>query len=531
MECSQNQKIEKNFTNFMLYELVCGSIFCNTLRKISQSIGCRRGIWAKMRLKSSHFGRMSNIWIYLLPIIAVSSWSQACAQVQWLERNTPAVTTLPGSKPKDVVLNLNSAFALAVKNSKTLLSSVEAVKRAAARVSEQKSGYLPSLSSTTTTIHLDQGSSANIGGTEVVFVKQDQTQLSVNGTLPIDFVGLIRAAVQQAEFSEIAARLDYNRLRNQLISDVKSAYYDVLRARAFVTVSKEALQNSQERLSTAELNFKVGTGTKFDVLRAETDVANARQNLLVSENRVNLTNAVLANVLNIDQNTPIKLDVEVEPSKDGLNFDKLLASAYKLRPEILQADANIAAAERGIRFAERSALPSLGISAGYQYTPDASGFTPKTQSWSVSGSITLPLFDQGLAKARVSQAKSDINSAKLAKQMTMDGIALEIRQNYLAILEAKDRLAVSTAALAQAEEQYRLAQVRYKAGVTSAPGASPLLEISDAQTALTQAQTNVVNAKYDVAAAEAKAARAAGEYAYGPDGPGYQMSELKNIKK
>ncbi len=448
-------------------------------------------------------------------------------QVTWNE--TP--TTTPGSKPAPLRLNMQSAVETAVKRSKTLKISAETVNKSHGRVLEQRAGYKPSLNSQTTITHLDQGSSINIGGQDITIVKQDQTQLGVSGNLPVDFTGLIRAAVQQAEFVEIATRLDYNRTRNQTVLDVKNAYYDVLRAKAFVKVTKDALDNANERLTTAEATLKAGTGTRFDVLRAQTDVANAQQNLLVAENRVNLTNAALANVLNIDQNTPIETADEAADGKADPDFNMAITEAYKLRPEVLQADANVAAAERGIRIAERSALPSIGLNAGFQYTPDASGFAPKTKSWSVAGTITVPLFDQGLARTRTEQAKSDVNSSKISKQVTLDGIALEVRQNYLSLTEARDRLRVSSAALDQAAEQYRLAQVRYKAGVTSTPGGSPLLEISDAQAALTQAQTNVVNARYDLANAQARLDRAIGRYAYGQGGAGYPSTDIKGLKK
>ena len=103
-----------------------------------------------------------------------------------------------------------------------------------------------------------------------------------------------------------------------------------------------------------------------------------------------------------------------------------------------------------------------------------------------------------MAKARAQQAAADLSVAAVAKQQALDGIALEVRQDYLNLTDARERLSVANAAVAEAQEQYRLSKVRYAAGVTQIAGASPLLEVSDAQTALTQALTNQVNARYDV---------------------------------
>ena len=67
----------------------------------------------------------------------------------------------------------------------------------------------------------------------------------------------------------------------------------------------------------------------------------------------------------------------------------------------------------------------------------------------------MQAFSQVGQRARVQQAKADVNTSKLNKQVVLDNIALEVRQNYLALLEAQDRLNVTSTALTQAEEQYR----------------------------------------------------------------------------
>src|SRR5262249_36217535 len=195
-------------------------------------------------------------------------------------------------------------------------------------------------------------------------------------------------------------------------------------------------------------------------------------------------------------------------------FNQDITEAYGNRPEMLEADAQIKAAEKGVVVAQRSIMPSTSLNWGFQYTPDAGGFAPKETSWQAVARLSLPLFEGGLAKARVQQARADVNTAKVNKQITSDSVALEVRQAFLNLTEAQDRLNVTTAALTEAQEQYRLAEVRFKAGVTLVPGGSPLLEISDAQTALTQAQSNNVNAQYDFQNAKARLDKAIGKYAF-----------------
>lgn len=476
----------------------------------------------------------------IVMFISVAAFLALCCSTP-LWAQAPAVqtapTTQPGSTPPARKLTLDDAVNLALRNSKSLRIAAEGVIKARGRVNEAKAAYLPTINSDTTFTRLDEGSSVTFPGPSgdpqtIPLVRQDQKSVAIVAALPIDIVGQIGAAVSASEFQEIAARLDFNRTRNQVVLDVKNAYFDVLRARAFVGVVEQALQNAKDRLSTAEAYLRAGTGTRFDVLRAETEVANAQQNVISAKNRVNLATAVLNNVLNLDQNTPIETEETADVNTgDVVSFDDAVTEAYRNRPEILQSDAFIRAAEKGVTLAQRSVMPSVSLAWNFQYTPDAGGFSPKTTSWAALARVSLPIFDAGVSRARIQQARADVATTKINKQITMDSVALEIRQAYLSVVEAQERLKVTTAALTQAQEQYRLAQVRFREGVTLVPGSSPLLEISDAQTALTQAQVNQINARYDLQNARARLDRAIGRYAFdGSVKPGMPGPTMQNRK-
>ncbi len=475
-------------------------------------------------------------------------------------------------------LTLNDAVAIALATNKSLALAEEALLRAQGRTSETRAAFNPTVSSTYTFTHLNQGQTVTFNGQSFPLVKQNQSQIGVQATLPIDITCLLRAATQQAQFQEIAARLDVNRARNQIVLDVKTAFYDVLRAQALVRVANEALQNALDRLSDAEKKFRAGTVARFDVIRAQTDVANAQQQLITARSNVSLAIANLNNTIGIDVNTPLQVadtgavetppdvapppalapapatgatppgqtPVETpvappvqnpapgapltapggqgaapapgatqEPLILGTAYDAVLREALQTRPEILQADTTIAAARKGILLARRSQLPTLGLAFNFQYTPDAAGFSPMTTSWQAVAQVNLPLYEGGLARARVTQARADVATAETNRRQTVDLVTLDVRQAYLNLLEARNRVAVANQALGEAQESYRLARVRYNAGV------SALVEVSDAQAALTQAESNQVSALYDYNNARARLDKAAGRYSYVSNGPGY----------
>jgi outer membrane protein len=484
---------------------------------------------------------------------------------------SPSLNQLRGRTPAQP-LTLQEAVSVALVSNRSLALAGESLLRAEGRVSEQRAGFMPTVSAGYSLTQLDSATSANIGGRSVSLVNATQNQLGISATLPVDISGQIRAAVDQARFQEIATRLDINRARNQIVLDVKNAFYDVLRAQALLSVANETLQNAQDRLSETEKKLAAGVVAPFDVLRAQTDVANAQQQVITASTSISLSLATLNNTMGLDIDSPLSITangavenppgvdppsafvpptappdlpggdigappvepagprppvavqpptVVTDPVKLGGDYTGVVKEAMGLRPEILEGDANIAAARKGIQLARRSVSPTLGITGGYNYTPDAGGFAPKTTAGQAVLSLNFPIFEGGLARAREKEARADVATAETNRRQSVDLVVLEVRQTYLNLLQARDRVAVANRALAQAREAYRLAKVRFDAGVSQAQGVSPLLELSDAQNALTQAENNQVNALYDYNNNRSRLDKAIGRYAFIGIGPGY----------
>lgn len=483
---------------------------------------------------------------------------------------SPALNELRGRMPAQP-LTLQDAVAVALATNRSLALAGESLLRAQGRVAEQRAAFQPTVGAGYSLTQLDSSTTANIGGRPVSLVNSTQNQLGISATLPIDISGQIRTAVDQARFQEISTRLDINRARNQIVLDVKNAFYDVLRSQALLTVANETLQNAQDRLSETEKKLAAGVVAPFDVLRAQTDVANAQQQVITANTSISLSLATLNSAMGLDIDSPLSITatgavdtppgvdppsafvppkapenlpevdnntpppaaasappavtqptaVVTDPIKLGADYTGVVQEALRLRPEILEGDANIAAARQGIRLARRSVLPTLGLSGGYNYTPDAGGFAPKTTAGQAVISLNFPLFEGGLARAREKEARADVATAETNRRQSVDLVVLEVRQSYLNLLQARDRVAVANRALAQAREAYRLAKVRFDAGVSQAQGVSPLLELSDAQNALTQTENNQVNALYDYNNNRSRLDKAVGRYAFVASGPGY----------
>ena len=461
-------------------------------------------------------------------------------------------------------LTINDAVAITLATNRSLASATAALLAAQGRTSEARAALNPTLGVNYQFLTLSQASTADIGGRSFTTANQFQNSFSPAATLPIDISGLLRAATDQARFQEVAFRLDVNRTRNQVVSDVKSSFYTVLRSQALVAVAQDNLLNNEAQLQDALAKFQAGTVARFDVLTAQTAVLTAQQQILQAQNTLSNNIANLNSTIGLNINTPIQItatgavenppgveppadtpppvpppspnapnvstepartskipDVVTDPLKLGADYDAILREALATRPEILEGDANIAAARRGILIARRSLLPSLALGLGVSYTPDAAGFSPQTSLGTATVSVSLPLFDGGLSRARVTEARANVATQEINRRASVDQVTLDVRQAYLNLTQFRNSVAVANAAVTQAREAYRLARVRYTAGVAGQVGISPQVEVSNAQTALTQAESNQVNALYDYNNARATLDRAIGRYSYVPVGPGY----------
>lgn len=484
-------------------------------------------------------------------------------------------------------ITLQDAVAISLYTSREFAAAAAALQQARGRTGQARTQLNPTFGINGDLTEYDAPTTATLGqgSPPITIIPQFNPAATAAIGLPIDLFGSIRAAISQAQFQEVAARIDINRVRNDLVLNVKNAFYNVLRAQAQTAVALDTLNNAVSRLNDANKNYAAGTAPRFDVISAQRDVADAEQGVINARAQLSVNLAALKNTMGIDiktrlrvtdanavdyppgvaplvlspiappQSTPSAPTAPIEtpapattptitvpesmrvpngqipanPSsvgevedtfEFGPEFDALLADAGRNRPEVLEADAQIAAAQRGVRFARRSSLPSFNLTVSDTYTPNAAGFTRRNVG-AIGLGVSLPIFDGGLARARVEEARGAVASAEVSRRRLVDQVRVDVQQAYIALVQARSRVAVANVGLTQAREAYRLARVRYNAGVSQQTGVSPQLELSNAQTTLAQALSNLVNALYDYNSARAQVDRAAGRYAFTGVAPGY----------
>lgn len=295
---------------------------------------------------------------------------------------------------------------------------------------------------------------------------------------------------------------------------VKTQYFTLLLSKRLVQVNLAALDRAEVNLRSAQGFFQVGTQPKSFVTRAEVDVANGRVNVIRAQNAVNLARVALNTAMGIAINAPTEVKDLLAYQPFPTNRDLLVSEALGSRPEYRQVKAQADAADASVRQTFRDFFPNLfgsgtyGV-AGVTGVPAndsraTSGFIDSGNQWNVGLTLSWSIFDGGGKIARYKEAKANLEAAQARVRDTELQIWQNVEQSYLNLGEAEERIGAAQKAVESAEENYLLARGRFDAGVAN------IIELTDAQLALTQAQSDQAQALSDYRIGIARLERALG---------------------
>jgi len=417
-------------------------------------------------------------------------------------------------------LTLQDSIRIALQNSRSLRTVLEDERKANARVREAKGAGLPQLDISANYRRLDRVPKARfpsfdpVSGTfsfnEIEIQPIDSGSGTVSLSQVVDISGVVRTATDAASLFSRIANLDVQRTRNDVVLQVKQAFYDVLRAQELVRVAEESLRNAEVRRKLAQAAVDAGVSPKLDVVRAEAAVAAAQQAVITARNALQLAKSAFNNVLGRRVDEPVELLSADEQVPEPADFNQYLQEALAKRPEMIQANLGISLAEKQVTAAKRDQLPTIVVRGQWDFNLKTSIFQPRDSSFTTIAAVQFKIWDSGQTQGRVEQARADVDKAKIAVENVREGIALEVRNAYLGLQEAREKVAVAEKGLQAATESLRVARLRYEAGVSNQ------LELSDAELAYTQAEQNLVNARYDLRVAWARLEKAMGRYAQIP---------------
>ena len=414
------------------------------------------------------------------------------------------------AEPPSDRLTLDQAIALALRSHPSLAAARGTARAQEARLGQAKADFYPHLDLTASyrraTANFapssQTGSNLNqIGAAGLSNDAFNNYTASVGLQQRIFDFGKTGAVVEAARETMKASRWDEAAAAENVIVNVKVAYFGLLGQRHLVRVNEETVRQFEQHLQQAEGFFKIGTRPKFDVTKAEVDLTNAQLNLIQAKNAAEVARVTLANAIGLP-NQPIgELEELLDFKKVEISESEALNEAFQHRPEFLSLGATRRAGEASVRSAQRSFFPVLSGVADYVYRGQE---FPLIWNWDVGLNVTFPLFSGYLLRSQLAEARANLTTVEANQESLRQSILLEVRQAYLNLQEAGERVRVSNLVVRQAEENLALANGRFQAGIGTS------VERTDAQVLLTNARTSQIQALYDYKVDQARLEKAMG---------------------
>lgn len=421
--------------------------------------------------------------------------------------------------------NMKSTISAAINASADLAIAKRNIEIDKKRSDEAKAAGRPNITASGTATRFDQPTKESFGAAKFTVIGNHTETLALSLNERLDLTGQIRAASSQAQLQSLADQFIYLQAQNQRILRARTVYYNLLRAKHQVQVAEQALETARAQQSLAVKLNTEQVGQKIDVLRANTQVANATQDLTRARNALGIAQQNFNDLVGSPLNTPIDVDdvpgvtfgesitnatsvngeapgiafyTMPKNDIDSINVDKSIDFAQTHRPELLMAEVNTRIAQTGIKIARAGLEPVLGLNATGDYYPTTSFQTPRQRVGMITATLSIPLYDGGATRDRVAEARLRKSNADTTLDSIKSNVSLDIRNAYLNMITAANQIDAANTALQQAIATRQLAQIRYEGQV------GLYLEVTDAQTALVAAENNQVNAVYDYLIARAQ---------------------------
>ena len=325
--------------------------------------------------------------------------------------------------------------------------------------------------------------------------------------------GRLLSSLRVARLTQQQSALNYQTTVADTVLNVQLAYYDILLAAQQITVQEASVELLTRELEDTTRRFEAGTVPRFNVLRAEVELANQRPKLITARNQFRVSKNSLANLLGFNvpqetlENIPLTLAGSLDAEPYNIELSHALSLALERRTELSALQKAQALRKEDIITAKAGYKPLVQGYVGYDAHNSllSSDLTVEDHGWIAGAQLSWNIFDGLRTQGRVKEATANYERAGVELDDTARRIVLEVRTAYSNFIEAREVLESQKKVLEEAEEALRLARARNEAGTGTQ------LDVLSAQTALTDARTTQIQALHDYDAARARLQRAIGQ--------------------
>lgn len=333
----------------------------------------------------------------------------------------------------------------------------------------------------------------------------DNFRTQFSASMPLYDFGRLSKMVKGAKLRSQGTHDIADRTRQGVIFGVINAYLNELLARERVQVAKASVKMTQADLARAQARVKQGLAVQSDVLSAQAQLAQAKENLIQARNGVAIGQASLNVAMGVPEDTATKTEGKLAGVKVSVgSLTNLQGTALKDRPDYQAVRLQEENAQNSVGLAKKAFLPRIDMMGSWEQ--DNQTFATRGgNNWVAGATLSFDIFNGGARRAKLAESKADQMRANAMRSHMASVVRLQVREAYLNLNAAQQRVEVSKDSAAQAEESLRILRNRYDAGLAT------IMDVLRAETMQTSAENNHLNAVYDYRLAFAALELATGE--------------------
>ncbi len=401
---------------------------------------------------------------------------------------------------KELSLSLDEAIGIALRENREILLSAEEVEKAKFKLKESYSLALPQINAggtwTKTEGYYNKG------------ISQASTQVGIKQAIYRG--GKIIHTIKYSQYGIEIAQTVLDRLKLEIISKVKEAFYTLLLAQEFIDLNRQILANARRHLNLVRIRYQKGELPYQELLRREDSLVSFREAYLVSKNQRLTSIELLRNLLFLERDISIKAEGQFSYQPKEVAYEQAFLEAMENRPELKQYALEVEAAKKAVEINKADKRPTIYASGDYYSRSHSASSGGLSRNWNDYHSLSLvlswPIFDGWATQARIEQALIDLKEKELLKEKALKDITLELRKAYLDLKNAFAKIDSTRAQLKTYKENFRSAKEKYKSGIISA------LELEDIWLGYRIASFNHQQALYEYLVAKARFEKATGGY-------------------
>lgn len=303
---------------------------------------------------------------------------------------------------------------------------------------------------------------------------------------------------------------DLSKDQIEFLLNIKTAYWNLFKVIKLKEAIDKNVMQIQAHIQDIQNLFKQGMATKNDLLKVQVQLSDAQIRQLDAANNIKMAELNLNNIIQLPLSVKPKIDTSI--SKEDIyikEVDYYLDEAAKSRPELKAFDFRIKAGESAVTVAKSGWYPQVFLFGDYNYAnPNQRVFPQQDKfkgTWDVGINLSWDIWNWGQAGHQSGEASAQLEQTKDQLKSIRDLVTLEVTQNYLTMLQNKEKITAAGNSVAQAEENYRLTADKFKEGLALNS------DLLDAETALLQSNTNYIQSVADFNIAKAKLEKAIGK--------------------